>query len=282
VLILVTGVTGTVGGRIARRLVGSGPVRLLARCPERAASDGQLAEVVPGDYGDRASLDAALAGVRAAFLVTNDPGRPQEDGNFLDAARAAGVRRVVKLSAHAVGQPDADDLITNWHRANEDRLRSSVLDWTILRPRAFMTNTLAWAASIRGEGVVRAFDGESPNACVDPDDIAEVACRALTEPGHEGRVYSLTGPEALTAREQTDQLGQVLGRSLRFEQLTADQFRAGLRRRYPEPVVEALMASAERGRGGGKAQVDGTVSEVTGRPPRNFRAWAAENARCFT
>ncbi|MDF3291398.1 SDR family oxidoreductase [Streptomyces silvisoli] len=280
-MILVTGATGTVGGRVARRLLDRGPLRVLARRPERVAFAGPSAEVVPGDYGDRASLDAAMVGVRAAFLVTNDPQRPQEDADLLDAARAAGVRRVVKLSAHAVGQPGADDLITDWHRANEDRLRACGLDWTILRPRAFMTNTLSWASSIRTEGVVRAFDGESPNACVDPDDIAEVACRALTEPGHEGRVYSLTGPEALTVREQTDQLGEMLGRSLRFERLTADQFRAGLRRRYPEPVVEALMASAERGRSGSKAQVDPTVREVTGRPPKNFRAWAAENAERF-
>ena len=280
-MILVTGATGTVGGRIARQLLGRGRLRLLARRPEQVPVAGPLTEVVAGDYGDRASLAAAMVGVRAAFLVTNDPGRPREDADFLDAARAAGVRRVVKLSAHAVGQPDADDLITNWHRASEDRLRSSGLDWTILRPRAFMTNTLAWAPSIRTEGVVRAFDGESPNACVDPDDIAEVACRALTEPGHAGRVYSLTGPEALTVREQTDQLGRVLGRPLRFERLTADQFRAGLRRSYPEPVVEALLASADRGRSGSKAVVETTVLEVTGRPPRSFRAWAVEHAGRF-
>ncbi|MEU1623905.1 SDR family oxidoreductase [Streptomyces sp. NPDC020096] len=280
-MILVTGATGTVGSRIAQRLLDRGPLRVLARRPDRVAVEGPLVEVVSGDYGDRASLDEAMAGVRAAFLVTNNPQRPQEDADFLDAARAAGVRRLVKLSAHAVGEVEADDFITNWHRDNEDRLRASGLGWTILRPRAFMTNTLSWAPSIRAEGVIRALDGSSPNACVDPDDIAEVACRALTEPGHEGRVYSLTGPEALTVREQTAQLAETLARPLRFEQLTADQVREGLRRRYPEPVVEALMASAERARSGSKAQVNSTVLDVTGRPPRTFSSWAAENARHF-
>lgn len=180
---------------------------------------GPAVDVVAGEYADRDSLDRALKGVRAAFLVTGSIGE-RDDVRFVEAARAAGVRHLVKLSALAVTDPAADDLITARQRENETAVRESGLAWTLLRPRAFMTNTLSWARSVREDGVVRALYGDAPNATVDPRDIAEVAALALTEPGaHEGRAYALSGPAAVTAAEQTALLGAALGRPLRFEEL---------------------------------------------------------------
>ncbi|MGW2236728.1 NAD(P)H-binding protein [Streptomyces sp. NPDC001759] len=280
-MILLTGATGTVGREVLRQLPPDAPVRVLARDPAKVTETAPTVEAVAGDYEEPRSLERALAGVRTAFLVTTGIGR-DHDARFLEAAKLAGVRRVVKLSAAAVLDPQADDLITRWQRTNEDLLRVSGLEWTLLRPRSFMSNTLSWARSVREEGVVRGLYGTSANACVDPRDVAAVAVHALTEEGHGGRAYTLTGPEAISAAEQTRQLGRLLGVPLRFEELNRDQARAGLGGRYPEPVVEALLASADRLSAGAKAHVEDTVGEVTGRPAGTFRDWAADHLAAFT
>lgn len=157
------------------------------------------------DFDAPRLLERALQGVSTALVVTNRVGG-DDDLRLIRAAGAVGVRRLVKLSAAAVLDPDADDLITRWQRTTEELLCASGLEWTLLRPRAFMSNTLSWAASIRSERVVRALHGTSANACVDPRDIGEVAARVLTEEGHAGKAYTLTGPEPITPAEQTEQL----------------------------------------------------------------------------
>nr|QDG00836.1 NAD(P)-dependent oxidoreductase [Streptomyces griseus] len=275
-----TGATGTVGREVARLLSAVRPLRILARNPRRVPVAGRAHEVVAGDYADRDSLARALDGVAAAFVVTT-PGDGDDDARFVEAARAAGVRHLVKVSAAAVTDPQADDFITRWQRDTEDIIRSSGAGWTFLRPRSFMSNTLSWASAIRSEGVVRAVHGTSVNACVDPRDIAEVAVRALTEDGHQGMAYLLTGPEAVSAVDQTEQLSRALGRSLRFEELGLAQAWKLWSARYPEPVARALLQSAERQLAGVKAQVGQAVSEVTGRPARPFRIWAADHAAAF-
>lgn len=283
-MIVVTGATGTVGRTVARLLAREHPVRLFVRSPDRLGPVEGLAEgrteVVRGHYGDGEALRRALEGARAAFLVTNHPTEP-DDARFAEAAVAVGLRHVVKLSAYAVGDPDADDFITRRQRENEDVIRASGLDWTFLRPRAFMSNTLSWAESVRAAGVVRALYGDAPHSVIDPRDVAEAAVRALTGPGHEGRAYALTGPEAVTAVEQTEQLGEALGRPLKFEELTVDQARAALLRRCPPVVAEALLRSAERLAAGRKADVSGTFEEIVGRGPGAFRQWARDHAEAF-
>ncbi|MGP4047410.1 NAD(P)H-binding protein [Streptomyces sp. 2A115] len=279
--ILLTGASGTVGREVAARLDQKLPVRILARNPQRVIGAGPRAELVVGDYADPASLERAMRGVHTAFVVTNDVGG-SDDARLVRAAHIAGVRRLVKLSAAAVEDPQADDLITRWQRDSEDLIRSSGLTWTFLRPRSFMSNTLAWASSIRSEGVVRALYGTSANACVDPRDIAEVAVRALTEDGHEGRAYTLTGPEPLTAVEQTAELSRALGIPLTFAELTPGQQRDQLLARYPEPLARALVQSAERQRAGAKARPTPTVEDLTGRPASPFATWARDHASAFT
>jgi uncharacterized protein YbjT (DUF2867 family) len=279
-MILVTGATGTTGREVVRRLPRDREVRVLARVPARVAGAPPSAEVVAGDYADDASLARALAGVRTAFLLTSRITH-DDDARFLRAARAAGVRRVVKLSAAAVTDREADDSITRWQRATEDLLRDSGLEWTLLRPRSFMSNTLSWASSVRDERVVRALYGTSPNACVDPRDVADVAVRALTEEGHAGRAYTLTGPQALTAVGQTAELGRQLGVELAFEELRPEAARALLSRRHPRAVVEALLDSARRQQADAKAAVEPTVHDVTGRPARSYRDWVRDHLSAF-
>ncbi|MFJ2212075.1 NAD(P)H-binding protein [Streptomyces sp. NPDC101062] len=281
-MILLTGVTGTVGRLVAERLATSEPVRLLSRDPRRlAALAGPGTEVVGGDFADPASLAAALSGVRAAFLVTSDPLAPVHDEHFVTAARRAGVAHVVKLSARAVAEPDAEDLITRWQRSAEDLLRASGVGWTFLRPRAFMSNTLGWARSVRDEGVVRAFHGASPNATVDPRDIAEVAALALTGAVLPGRAHPLTGPAAISSAEQVAVLSGLLRRPLRLVELTRDQAYEGLLARWPRPVADALLEGAVRQASGAKARVEPTVRTLLGRPARPYRAWARDHLPAF-
>ncbi|MFE9451331.1 NAD(P)H-binding protein [Streptomyces sp. NPDC006739] len=279
-MILVTGATGVVGGEVARVLASSRAVRVLCRDPGRLAVRGPGLEVAVGSYEDRASLSRALDGVEAVFLVTTDPGG-HSDERFLEAAVAAGVRHVVKLSAYAVGEDDADDLITRWQRGCEASLRSSGLAWTLLRPRSFMSNTLSWAASIRSEGVVPVLFPRSRNACVDPRDVARAAVAALTSPGHEGRVHPLTGPEAISAEEQIRELASALGRPLACRELTPDQAAARWARRYPPEVVRALVQSARRQARGGKTTVDPAYTRLTGHRPRSYREWALDHRTAF-
>lgn len=236
--------------------------------------------MVEGAYGDRPALDRALRGVTSVFLVTNSPTEP-DDERVAGAAAAAGVRHLVKLSMMAVEEPGADDFITRRQRRNEEAIRESGVPWTFVRPRTFMSNTLSWAPGIRSAGVVRALYGDAPVACVDPRDVAAVAVAVLTGAGHEGRAYAVSGPEAITAREQTAQLSRVLGRPLRFEELGPDAARTALLAKYPRPVAEAFLESAERQLAGAKAAVVPTVQEVTGHPARSYRTWAADHADAF-
>ncbi|WP_053647729.1 hypothetical protein [Streptomyces sp. XY431] len=116
---------------------------------------------------------------------------------------------------------------------------------------------------------------------MDPRDIAGIAALALTEPGHAGRIHPLTGPAAVTPAEQAADLAAVLQRPVRIEELTPDQAAVQWSRRYPAPVVEALLQSAARQARGLKAAVDPTFEQVTGRRPRPFRTWAADHAPVF-
>ncbi|MFI0119408.1 NmrA family NAD(P)-binding protein [Streptomyces globisporus] len=279
-MILVTGATGAVGREVAGLLAAAGPLRILARRPERLTVRGDGIEVVEGAYGDRPALDRALRGVTSVFLVTNSPTEP-DDERVAGAAAAAGVRHLVKLSMMAVEEPGADDFITRRQRRNEEAIRESGVPWTFVRPRTFMSNTLSWAPGIRSAGVVRALYGDAPVACVDPRDVAAVAVAVLTGAGHEGRAYAVSGPEAITAREQTAQLSRVLGRPLRFEEMGPDAARTALLAKYPRPVAEAFLESAERQLAGAKAAVVPTVQEVTGHPARSYRTWAADHADAF-
>ncbi|NED03315.1 NAD(P)H-binding protein [Streptomyces sp. SID6648] len=279
-MILVTGATGAVGREVAGLLAAAGPLRILARRPERLTVRGDGVEVVEGAYGDRPALDRALRGVDSVFLVTNSPAEP-DDERVAGAAAAAGVRHLVKLSMMAVEEPGADDFITRRQRQNEEAIRESGVPWTFVRPRTFMSNTLSWAPGIRSAGVVRALYGDAPVACVDPRDVAAVAVAVLTGAGHEGRAYAVSGPEAVTAREQTAQLSRVLGRPLRFEELGLDAARTALLAKYPRPVAEAFLESAERQRAGAKAAVVPTVQELTGRQARSYRTWVADHADAF-
>ncbi|MEV0125756.1 NAD(P)H-binding protein [Streptomyces sp. NPDC050703] len=280
-MIVVTGATGTVGGHVARLLGAHHPTRVLGRSPSRLRAAAPGADAVGADFTDRRSLERGLDGARALFVVTTDPSRPDHDTNLLAAARTAGVEHVVKLSALAVTDDGADDLITTWQRENEERVRACGLPWTILRPRSFMSNTLSWAESIRTGGTVLTPQPDSRNASVDPRDIAATAVLALTSPGHEQREYALTGPEPISPAEQCEHLAQVLARPVRCVGIPLERAYSSWARRYPEPIAKALLDSARRQGDGAKQHVDPAVEKLLGRPARAYRDWAEDHADHF-
>ena len=280
-MILVIGANGTVGTHLVRELAGAGHrVRALARDAEKAARHGRGVEVAIGDLSRPDTLAPAMAGVERVFLLSNGPEALEQGA--VDAARAAGVRRVVKLSSMGFG-PSRDALtIGRWHRAVEAHLERSGLAWTIVLAGGFATNALGWSSTIRGQGTVFAATGAGQVAVVDPRDLASVAVAALTGPGHEGRRYEVTGPEALSFADQVAILGAATGRALRFADVPPEAARDGmLRSGMPAPMVEGLLEVMANIKAGGAATVSGDVERVLGRKARTFVAWAAENAAAF-
>ncbi|MFC9999356.1 NAD(P)H-binding protein [Nocardia sp. NPDC127526] len=275
-MILVTGSTGNIGAALLRQLreQGAGPLRALTRNAARGAFPEGV-EVVEADFEDLASLEPAFAGVRSMFLLP----RLGPDAEILAAARRAGVRHVVLVSSITVEtHPRLGPAIEN---AEVERLlQHSGMDWTILRPTQFAANSLMWAETIRAGEAVRAPYADIGLPTIHPADIAAVARVALTEPGHVGRIYALTGPERVTARQQVATLAAALDREIPFAEITREQARAFM------VAVFGAAADAVLDVTGGDitdelVRVRDTVERVTGTPARPFRQWVAENIAAF-
>jgi uncharacterized protein YbjT (DUF2867 family) len=269
--VLVTGATGNVGRPLVARLLASGHrVRALTRDPASARLP-EGTEVHRGNLADTASLADAFTGVSAVHLIGfGDDYAPLTNGEELLAlARAAGVRRVTVLK----GEVERTDL----DRAVAD----SGLEHTWLAPVEFMSNALEWADQVREGGVVREGFADVRSAVVHDADIADVAATALTTGGHSGREYWLTGPEALTAPERVAVIASVLGRDVRFVELTRDEaVRRWREQGFSEEDVEFFVLMRTDPPEAGRTPLP-TVEEVTGRPARTFAQWVRENAAAF-
>ncbi|MFG2946968.1 SDR family oxidoreductase [Streptomyces adustus] len=281
-MILVTGATGTIGVEVVRQLAARGEkVRALSRDPAKVAPAPGV-EPVRGDYRDPGSLATAMSGVTAAFLV-GVPGPDAEyDQALVTAARAAGVRRLVKLSAIATGDPEVGPAGRH-HVVGERAVVDSGADWTLLRPSAFASNTLSWAGEIRAGKQVPNLTGDGLQGVVDPRDVSEVAVRALVEEGHAGRTYTLTGPETISVPGQAAVLAEVLGLPVGVGELSPEQVRAHVRDwGAGEEAAEGFLTAFAFVRRGGNAVVTDDVPELLGRRARSYRQWAEEHRQAFT
>ncbi|MFF8835729.1 SDR family oxidoreductase [Streptomyces sp. NPDC015130] len=277
--ILVTGATGKVGGAVVTHLRATGvPVRALVR-GEVDFPEGVHA--VRGDLGDPESLDAALEGVDAVFLVWP----------FLSAEGAADVidvigkhaRRVVYLSSAGVGieEEEPGEAITMFHTELERLIEASGLEWTALRPTGFASNTLGWAEEVRATGVVRAPLARLARPLIHEADIAAVAVEALTADALLGARPVITGPELVTQERQVALIGEAIGRRVRFEEIgleeAAEQMKAA---GYPADLVEAVLP-AQAQMLDDPEPVNDEVERITGTPARPFQAWAVDHAADF-
>jgi uncharacterized protein YbjT (DUF2867 family) len=279
---LVTGATGHVGGPVARQLHERGHgVRALVRDPSRAASLPAGIELAVGDLDHPDSVSKAVAGVEAIFLMQVGGGTEQTK-TMIAAARDAAVPRIVLLSsAGARLLPLDDNPMGAALAAREQVLRESGLGVTYLRPNAFASNALGWRDSIRA-GKVTDPTGDGVLAMTDPEDIARVAVAALTEDAHVGKGYLLTGPEALTSREQVETIAEVIGRSIDFQDVTPHEFaQAAIQRGTPPDQAHLMERLNEVLRARRWVNITDDIENITGTAPATFRDWCERHADAF-
>jgi uncharacterized protein YbjT (DUF2867 family) len=281
--ILVTGATGNTGGEVLRQLLDAGhAVRVLVRNPEAAQKLPPGAQAAIGDYDDIASLDAAFAGVEAVYAVTPVSPRALDwMRNLIDAARRAGVRRFVKMSGMTAA-PDAGATLIRRHNEADEYLRASGVPYTILRPNSFMQNQLGNAGSIKSQGTIFQATGEARQSLIDVADVAAVAVKALTEPGHEGQIYVLTGPESLDLHAVAAKIGGAIGKPVTYVPIPPAAVEQGMKSRgMPEWLAHNIAEFFSWVSTGAFAEATGDVQRVLGRPPVTFDQFLARNTAVF-
>jgi uncharacterized protein YbjT (DUF2867 family) len=277
-MILVSGATGNVGKELVRLLLDGGvQVRVLVRDARKVANLGNQVERAVGDLDRPATLEAAMQGIDHLYFVTPETRQVKD---LLEAARRAGVQHVVKQSTI-----EADRSLGpgKWHRQQEQLIEDSGLAWTFLRPTMLMVNTIEWwADTIKSQGAVYFPGGKGKVPPVDPRDVAAVACAVLTQPGHAGQVYELTGPEALSIAEMVQILERVLEKPLRYVNVPAFAAAIWMRRSgLPDYVVKGLIETLGALRRNEYAYVTDAVERVAGRKPRSYEIWCRENVSAF-
>ncbi len=276
--LLITGATGKVGGALLHHLAGTGHhLRALVRDPATAQLPHGV-EVVRGDLTNPGDLRRALDGVDRAFLnMANDNAE-----HFAAVAGELGLGHVVLLSSFTAAVPlplGQDNVVTARHRAGEQALHAAGVPATLLRPSGFYTGIFAWTSKIAGS-VVRAPYLDVALPLVDPDDVAASAAAVLLADEPRPAAFSITGPQALTVRDQTRILGEVLGRTLRTEPITEQQAMAtALPAGTPGYVASSILATASPA--AAALPVSGDVQQLTGRAPRTFALWAVQHAPAF-
>ncbi|WP_228181820.1 NAD(P)H-binding protein [Streptomyces anulatus] len=261
--ILVLGATGKTGRRVVARLraIGTATVRPASRSGE-----------VRFDWTLPDTWEPALAGAGALYLVAPDDPSPVRE--FVSRAEAFGVRRFVVLSGHGIEH--AGEGFGRGMAAAEEAVRETGAEWTLLRPNNFFQNfdEDLWRAPL-GAGHLALPIGDVPEPFVDADDVAAVAVAALTEDGHAGRTYVLSGPRALTFAEAAETIGRAAGRPVRYEELAPEAYRAELLAQgWPEAAADSLGAMFALHRAGHSAEVTDDIRRVLGREAADLEPWA--------
>jgi uncharacterized protein YbjT (DUF2867 family) len=280
--VLITAATGNVGPYAASHLLRRG-ARVRALVLENDPGIARLPEGVEVHYGDLAvpeSLDPALEGVDAVFWMW--------PFFTLSVATAPAVLKKIEQQARRIALVSSvgvhiglEPVDNNCHAYLEKLIEQTSLEWTFLRTTGFMANALGFAPQIRGGDVVRFPYGAASRTSVHEGDLAAVGARALTEDGHDGRTYLVSGPHALTQEEQLQIIGEVIGRSLRWEDVHAEEARrqmvaTGWPPSYADGALDYFATLTRQPEVGSS-----TVAEVTGRPAHTFRQWVEEHVDAF-
>ena len=280
-MILITGASGNVGKEVLKQIAATGAkVRAAFQTVSKAAAAPSGVEVVTMDYNQPQTLQAALKGVERVFLVGPPaPNITALERKAIDEIKQAGVRHVVKLSA--MGGRDAT--FPRQHADSEDYIKSSGVAYTFLRPNGFMQNFVTYnGATINTQNAFYGSQGDGKVSHIDLRDIAAVAMKTLTEDGHQGKVYTLTGPEALSNARIAEILSDDTGREINYVDLPAEQFKqALLGAGLPEWSANALVDLQQFYRRGGASAVTRDVEQLLGRKPTSFEQFSRDYAQAF-
>jgi uncharacterized protein YbjT (DUF2867 family) len=284
-MILVTGATGLNGRALLRRLSAKGvPVRALVRSMSKAEALSSLPrlEIAEGDMARPETLAGALRGVDRAMLISSsDPAMLEVQSNFIEAARKAGVAHVVKLSG-IMPELDSPFRFARMHGEIERRLEASGMAFTHLRAGEFMPAYFRQVPSIVAKGALFLPMENARIASIDVDDIAEVAATVLTSAGHEGKIYPLTGPDALSMAEVAEKLSTATGKRIRYVNVAPEEAkRAQLAAGVPPFTADALAELFAERRKGKEAQVSSIIQTIFGWRATSFDEFAMRNAAIF-
>jgi uncharacterized protein YbjT (DUF2867 family) len=285
-LILVIGGRSKIGAALIAELLDRGQqVRVLTRAGESAAALPDGAEAVTGDLADEGSLVAAMTGADRVFLLSSPhPDAVRWHHNAIDAARRTEVQLLVRSSILGADRESAAEFISA-HTDCDRYLEESGLPYAIVRPNLFLQNIPeSTIPSIDGAGTFYADAGQARISMVDTRDVGAVAAVVLTEPGHAGAGYDVTGPEALSYDDVAAKLTETMGRRISYADVPDDAVRqallgAGLTPWFAGALVGLYQDYRRSGADGYAAQVTGTVAELTGRPARSLDDLLAEAPR---
>ena len=282
-MILINGAAGTVGSEVVRQLKAAGVAFRAGFTTEAKATEArkQGIDAVVADYADPQSLRAALQGVDKVFLVAGGaPNQTELEINVVHAAKDAGVTHLVKLSVW--GAETEAFSFAKVHRPVERAIEESGLAWTFIRPNGFMQNTVNYMPTIKSEGKLYQPAGDTKISHVDVRDIAAVAVKVLTEPGHEGKAYTLSGPAALSYGDIAATISSASGKSVTYVDVPADAFReAMIGSGAPAAYADAYLDLLSFYRLGNASRVTDDVQRVIGRKPRSFEEFAKDHASAF-
>src|SRR5262245_37780717 len=242
-MVIVTGAAGRTGGEVVRLLSSRGiRVRAMVRNPGRVEGlKGPGVEVVVGDLTKPSTLDPAFRGADKLFLVSSpDPDVETLHGNAIEAAKRTGIRHVVRISAIGASQ-STPALLLKVHGEVDEKLSRSGLSYTILRPHFFFQHTLMYVPTISTDNTIYGIWKDGAIAAIDNRDVALAAATVITSNSHSGRVYDLTGPEALTHPHMAETLSALLDRPVKYEDVPREAARESLRGVLPDWLAEAAL-----------------------------------------
>jgi len=277
--ILVTGPTGTIGSQVVKALLGKPGVTVKAAVrPGSKAVLPSGVTAVDFDYDAPATIAKAVTGVDALFLLTPFvPNQVELGKRLVDAAKAAGVRHIVKLSAIGADSEPGIQL-GRWHREVERYIEASGIAYTFLRPNGFADNFIGYYPPQKDGNIYLPF-GTGAVSFIDARDVGAAAAAVLTSPGHEGKAYDLTGPAAITADEAAKALSQATGKPIRYVDVPEDAARKAMADAgAPGWMVSAMMELHGICKAGWAGAVTDTVEKLTGAKARSFAEFARHHA----
>ncbi len=279
-MIIVTGATGAIPRAAQAALKkASAPHRVMARDPKKVPAG---VDSVVGDLDAPASLREAFAGADTVVLVSNaSPALVSQHKNALDAAKAAGVKKVVRVSAWGAS-PDSPASLGRWHGELDALYRASGLTYVCLQPHGFFQNTFGYIDGVKGDGAIYAPLGEGHVCYLDAADIGDVAAAVAISERWDNQTLDLTGPHAFSYAELAATMAEVLGKPVRFVDVPGEAARAAmLAAQFPAWLADDLVTLSGFYRADAASQPTITVADVLGRAPRSIKQFLADNVAAF-